>query len=132
MNFSKKVPFFICLIILTTQYLSSGELEDLTNLKNTASKNLLALKSSGIGHRHPEIIAKEKEIDKLQIKIENLRNSSQQVVILIKGTSSLYLEGHQKFNKSKTALPELLLNNWKIQNIVPAGDEKAYVWLSRE
>ena len=131
MHLSKSISTFLCLISLS-QYLSSGELGDLTNLKNTASKDLITLKSSGIGHKHPEIIAKEQEIHKLQIKIENLRSSSQQVVVMLKGTSSFYLKGHAKFNKSETALPELLLNNWRIESMMSVGDEKAYVWLTRE
>ena len=132
MNFLIKTCMALIVPLLSIALTSAGELEDIMALKKTANKQLITLKSTGIGHMHPEIIAKEKEIEKLQNQIDDLRASSQEIVILIKGASSIYLEGHQKYGKSKTALPELLLSGWEIRNIISAGDEKAYVWLTRE
>jgi len=128
----KLYTIFTYFLLLTIKPIAAGELEDIVTLKNKAQEQLITLKSTGVGHKHPEILAKEKEIRKLEHQIENLESSFEEVVILIKGTSSYYLKGHQKFGKSETALTQLLLNNWKIQNIVSAGDEKAYVWLTRK
>ncbi|MGJ8657097.1 MAG: hypothetical protein ACSHX6_11660 [Akkermansiaceae bacterium] len=121
---------FLCLTF--TPFLSAGELEDLIELKKTALQELVALQATGIGEQHPQIAAKEKQIVELEEKITDCKETHEEMVILLKGTSSLHLQGHAKFGKTEKALPTLLLQGWKIKTLIPAGEDKAYVWLIRE
>lgn len=111
---------------------TASELEELHKLKNSASKQLITLKSKGFGLQHPEIMAKANEIDLIEDKIEEYKISFQEIVVLLNGKASQHLQGHQKFGTTDTALPELLLNGWRIKNMISIGDQKAYVCLTRE
>jgi len=110
----------------------AGDLEDFIELKKTALLELGALKATGIGEQHPQIVAKENQIIQIEDKISACKESHEEMVILLKGTASIHMKGHPKFGKTENALPTLLLQRWKIKTIIPAGEGKAYMWLTRE
>ena len=110
----------------------AGDLENFIELKKTALQELLALKAAGIGKQHPQIIAKENQIIEIEEKISTCKESHEDMVIFLKGTASIHMKAHPKFKKTEHALPTLLLQGWKIKTIIPAGDDKAYIWLTRE
>ena len=121
----------ISVIFLSYSSLSAGELADLRELNKLAQQELIALKATGIGDHHPHIAAKEKQILELENKISDLRDVHEEVVILLRGTSSFHMKGHAKFEKTDKALPSLLLQGWKIKSITPLDGEASYVWLTR-
>ncbi len=129
-KFILAVNLTLCLSI--SHQLRAGELEDFIELKKTAIKELVNLKASGKGERHPEVLTKVQLITELENKISTCKESHEEIIILLKGTSSFYLKGHSKFGKTDTALPTLLLTGWKIKTMTPAGEDKAYVLLTRE
>jgi len=117
---------------LITSQLFAGDLEDLLELKKNSIQELAKLKTIGKGEKHPQVIAKEKLIIEIEDKINNCKESHEELIILLKGTTSLHMKGHSMFQKTEHALPTLLLQGWKIKNMVPAGEQQAYVWLTRE
>ena len=131
--FTKKLYATIissCLIF--TGQLIAGDLEDFIELKKTALQELVALKATGIGEQHPQIVAKENQLVEIEDKISACKESHEDMVIVLNGTASIHMKGHPKFGKTENALPTLLLQRWKIKTIIPAGEGKAYMWLTRE
>ena len=132
-NFTKNIFVAILTLCLsTTPHLLASETEDLIQLKKTAIEELAALKAKGIGGQPPQITIKEKQILELEDKITKHKETHEEIIIQLVGTSSVHLKGHSKFGKTESALPTLLLQGWKIKTIIPAGEDKAYIWLIRE
>lgn len=129
---NKLCAAIITFCLYSSSQLIAGELENLIELKKTALQELVALEATGIGEQHPQIVAKEKQILEIEDKIITCKDSHEEIVILLEGSSSVYMNGHPKFEKSENALPTLLLSGWKIKSVIPAGDKQAYVWLTRE
>ena len=145
---TKIITSLLTSIFILSSVISSnaGRLDDLKNLRNKNAQALENLKASGLGHAHPKIKQLQNTLAKLDLDIENTKELQQEIVVLIEGTKSKYLEGHTRHGKTDKALTELLNAGWKIEKIIPAGTTKempknqqeanllkaAYVWLSHE
>ena len=129
---NKVCTLLACLSLPLIQQLSAGELEDLIELKQLTNKELTDLKATGLGKQHRKIIVKEEQISIIKDKIIALKETKEEIIILLNGFSSLHMKGNVKFAKTETALPTLQLQGWKIKTIIPTGEDKAYVWLTRE
>ena len=148
MKIIKKQLLTIILSIGTSSstFAQAGKLEALSKLQVKTSVALNTLKASGLGDSHPKMLELTRTMAVLDLEIENTKDLHQEIIILIDGTKSNYLEGHARHGKTDSALTELLNAGWKIEQIIQAEshhkaakitvDNKlknaAFVWLSFE
>lgn len=136
----------LLLLIASPSIAKSGKIDELEKLRVSTTFTLDKLKASGLGLSHPKIKQLEAALKKLSIEIENTKELHQEIVILLEGTKSHFLEGHVRHGKTDKAMTELLNAGWKIHKIISAGTTKdlpknqeqanllkaAYAWLTYE
>ena len=139
------IKYLVSISLLITSAISTQAVEiESVRLKHAILTNSAAqLEADGLGTSHYKVRAINKRLTYLDEVIKNHKNN-REILILLEGTESEYMLGHERHGKTKSALSELLKAGWKIKNIVPAGTTKtvkgntkeekseqvAYVWLT--
>jgi hypothetical protein len=99
-NTSKLYAVIISACLILTGQLKAGELNELIDLKKAAHIELAALKATGIGKRHPQIVVEEEQLIEIEGIISTSKDSHEETVILLQETHSIHMQGHPMFGKT--------------------------------
>ena len=95
------------------------------------ANELATLQAKGLGPRHPNLLTIQERLGAVRTQLQGIKIKTEDTIVFLKGETSSYLAGHPEAGKSKQVLPTLLKNGWKVQKIIPMGDDTAYVWLRK-
>lgn len=113
------------LLTLNLTTLAQGQDSKIQAIK----QEIQTLLNNGLAEEHPKILSLLDQAEELGVTLSSSAPelaTPQETILLLTGIETISLTTGKTTN-----LKTLLSQGWKIQNIIPAGENKAYAWLKK-